>query len=71
MRYLIMVPFLLYIVMLSTKSTPIKKTPITLVKLKDTVYHCEEVTATPCGYYLSCGRQSFYCAKNIVTEVLQ
>lgn len=71
MRYLIAVPFLLYVVLLSSKSTPIKVNPITLVKLKDTVYHCEELRVTPCGYYLSCGRQSFHCAKNIVTEVLK
>lgn len=52
------------------KLTDVGIMPITLVKLKDTVYHCEEVKETPCGYYLSCGRQSFHCANNIVTEVV-
>lgn len=44
---------------------------LTLVRLKDTIYHCEEVVSTPCGYYLSCGRFSFHCATNIVTEKIR
>lgn len=53
---------------LANQVNPIKSPPKYMVKLKDTIYHCEEVMPTPCGYYISCGKMSLLCASNVIIE---
>ena len=66
---LMILSFMLIMVFLATRTHRIvKPTPKYLVQVKDTIYHCEEVTKTPCGLYISCGKDSFYCASNVIVE---
>lgn len=60
--------FVLTVLSLANKVNPIKTPPKYMVKLKDTIYHCEEIKSTPCGYYISCGSMSFLCATSIIIE---
>lgn len=49
---------------------PTQTPPIAMVKYKDTVYHCEELAKTECGYSIHCGSLSVHCANDIVVEYL-
>jgi hypothetical protein len=45
--------------------------PIAIVKLKDTIYHCQSIARTKCGYTIDCGKTSIHCISNITVEYLR
>ena len=47
---------------------PIK--PIALIKFKDTVYQCQGIVTTECGYSIHCGNMSVHCVDKLVIEYL-
>lgn len=49
-------------------AVPVK--PIALVKYKDTVYQCQGVVTTECGYSIHCGKLSVHCVKTLTIEYL-
>lgn len=49
-------------------AVPIK--PIALVKYNDTVYQCQGVVATQCGYSIHCGNLSVHCVDALTIEYL-
>lgn len=51
-------------------SKPIKVEPVAIVKYKDTVYQCQRVAVSNCGYSIDCGNMSVHCIKNITIEYL-
>lgn len=45
--------------------------PIALVKYRDTIYHCQDVVKTSCGYDIYCGNISYHCVNDITVEYLK
>ena len=44
--------------------------PIALVKYKDTVYQCQGIVTTECGYSIHCGNMSVHCVDKLTIEYL-
>ncbi len=61
---------LLVLVSCMQVEAPTHDQPIALVKYQNTIYHCEALAKTDCGYSIHCGSMSLHCANDIVVEYL-
>lgn len=48
----------------------IKQVDVALVKYKNVVYQCQQVTRNKCGYYIRCGTLNVHCANGISIQYL-
>lgn len=44
--------------------------PIAMVKYGNTIWHCQDIVKTECGYTIHCKQYSFHCANDLVVEYL-
>lgn len=64
--------FLVLAVLFFFTSCEGKKPPqhIAIVKVKDTIYHCEDVRVDQCGLFVRCGTITMACLKDVTIEWL-